>query len=76
MEHLRARGAPRIPADVLGMDVANFIAAAFVGRIEDEQAAAGRAADAARPGRDRLRARTGVAVAQRPRGAARCSGSS
>jgi hypothetical protein len=28
------------PADVLGMDVANFISAAFVGRIEDDQAAA------------------------------------
>lgn len=27
------------PADVLGMDVANFMAAAFVGRIEDEQSA-------------------------------------
>lgn len=27
------------PADVLGMDVANFMSAAFVGRIEDEEAA-------------------------------------
>jgi hypothetical protein len=27
------------PADVLGMDVANFMSAAFVGRIEDEDAA-------------------------------------
>jgi hypothetical protein len=27
------------PKDVLGMDVANFIAAAFVGRIEDEESA-------------------------------------
>jgi len=27
------------PTDVLGMDVANFMAAAFVGRIEDEQSA-------------------------------------
>ena len=28
------------PADVLGMDVANFLSAAFVGRIEDEETAA------------------------------------
>src|SRR3712207_7699518 len=28
------------PSDVLGMEVSNFIAAAFVGRIEDEQVAA------------------------------------
>jgi len=28
------------PSDVLGMDVANFMSAAFVGRLEDEQAAA------------------------------------
>ena len=28
------------PADVLGMEVSNFISAAFVGRIEDEQVAA------------------------------------
>lgn len=40
------------PADVLGMDVANFMAAAFVGRIEDE--------DAARDGLRMLRVATGV----------------
>jgi hypothetical protein len=27
------------PADILGMEVSNFISAAFVGRIEDEQVA-------------------------------------
>ena len=40
------------PADVLGMDVANFMSAAFVGRIEDE--------DAARDGLRMLRVPTGV----------------
>jgi len=40
------------PADVLGMDVANFMSAAFVGRIEDE--------DAARDGLRMLRVATGV----------------
>ena len=40
------------PADVLGMDVANFMSAAFVGRIEDE--------DAARDGLRMLRVSTGV----------------
>ncbi len=40
------------PADVLGMDVANFMSAAFVGRIEDE--------DAARDGLRMLRIPTGV----------------
>lgn len=40
------------PADVLGMDVANFMSAAFVGRIEDE--------DAAREGLRMLRVATGV----------------
>ncbi|RYP88648.1 hypothetical protein EKO23_01800 [Nocardioides guangzhouensis] len=40
------------PADVLGMDVANFMSAAFVGRIEDE--------DAARDGLRMLRIQTGV----------------
>ncbi len=40
------------PADVLGMDVANFMSAAFVGRIEDE--------DAARDGLRMLRVKTGV----------------
>ena len=40
------------PSDVLGMDVANFMSAAFVGRIEDE--------DAARDGLRMLRVPTGV----------------
>ncbi|HSE71134.1 MAG TPA: ATP-binding protein, partial [Nocardioidaceae bacterium] len=40
------------PADVLGMDVANFMSAAFVGRIEDD--------DAARDGLRMLRVPTGV----------------
>jgi hypothetical protein len=40
------------PSDVLGMDVANFMSAAFVGRIEDE--------DAARDGLRMLRVATGV----------------
>ena len=40
------------PADVLGMDVANFMSAAFVGRLEDE--------DAARDGLRMLRVATGV----------------
>ena len=40
------------PADVLGMDVANFMSAAFVGRIEDE--------DAATDGLRMLRVPTGV----------------
>ena len=40
------------PADVLGMDVANFMSAAFVGRIEDEEAA--------REGLRMLRVATGV----------------
>jgi hypothetical protein len=40
------------PSDVLGMDVANFMSAAFVGRIEDE--------DAARDGLRMLRVSTGV----------------
>lgn len=40
------------PADVLGMDVANFMSAAFVGRLEDE--------DAARDGLRMLRVPTGV----------------
>jgi hypothetical protein len=40
------------PADVLGMDVANFMSAAFVGRLEDE--------DAARDGLRMLRVQTGV----------------
>jgi hypothetical protein len=40
------------PSDVLGMDVANFMSAAFVGRIEDE--------DAARDGLRMLRVVTGV----------------
>jgi hypothetical protein len=40
------------PADVLGMDVANFMSAAFVGRIEDE--------DSARDGLRMLRVPTGV----------------
>jgi hypothetical protein len=38
VEHLRARRLAE-PADVLGMEVSNFISAAFVGRIEDEQVA-------------------------------------
>jgi hypothetical protein len=40
------------PSDVLGMDVANFMSAAFVGRIEDD--------DAARDGLRMLRVPTGV----------------
>ena len=40
------------PADVLGMDVANFMSAAFVGRLEDEEAA--------RDGLRMLRVPTGV----------------
>ena len=40
------------PADVLGMDVANFMSAAFVGRIEDEEAA--------QDGLRMLRVQTGV----------------
>jgi hypothetical protein len=40
------------PSDVLGMDVANFMSAAFVGRIEDE--------DAAKDGLRMLRVPTGV----------------
>jgi hypothetical protein len=40
------------PADVLGMDVANFMSAAFVGRLEDE--------DAAKDGLRMLRVATGV----------------
>ena len=40
------------PSDVLGMDVANFMSAAFVGRIEDE--------DSARDGLRMLRVPTGV----------------
>jgi hypothetical protein len=40
------------PSDVLGMDVANFMSAAFVGRLEDE--------DAARDGLRMLRVPTGV----------------
>ncbi|TCJ31056.1 ATP-binding protein [Nocardioides jejuensis] len=40
------------PSDVLGMDVANFMSAAFVGRIEDE--------DAARDGLRMLRVPTGI----------------
>ena len=40
------------PADVLGMDVANFMSAAFVGRIEDEEAA--------RDGLRMLRVPTGI----------------
>lgn len=40
------------PSDVLGMDVANFMSSAFVGRIEDE--------DAARDGLRMLRVATGV----------------
>jgi hypothetical protein len=40
------------PADVLGMDVANFMSAAFVGRLEDE--------DAARDGLRMLRVPTGI----------------
>jgi hypothetical protein len=40
------------PADVLGMDVANFMSAAFVGRIEDEESA--------RDGLRMLRVQTGV----------------
>jgi hypothetical protein len=40
------------PADVLGMDVANFMSAAFVGRIEDD--------DAAKDGLRMLRVPTGV----------------
>lgn len=40
------------PSDVLGMDVANFMSAAFVGRLEDE--------DAARDGLRMLRVATGV----------------
>jgi hypothetical protein len=40
------------PSDVLGMDVANFMSAAFVGRIEDQ--------DAARDGLRMLRVPTGV----------------
>jgi hypothetical protein len=40
------------PADVLGMDVANFMSSAFVGRIEDE--------DAAKDGLRMLRVATGV----------------
>ena len=40
------------PADVLGMDVANFMSAAFVGRIEDH--------DAAQDGLRMLRVQTGV----------------
>jgi hypothetical protein len=40
------------PSDVLGMDVANFMSAAFVGRLEDD--------DAARDGLRMLRVPTGV----------------
>jgi hypothetical protein len=40
------------PADVLGMDVANFMSAAFVGRLEDEEAA--------RDGLRMLRVPTGI----------------
>jgi hypothetical protein len=40
------------PSDVLGMDVANFMSAAFVGRLEDE--------DSARDGLRMLRVQTGV----------------
>ena len=54
------------PADVLGMDVANFMSAAFVGRIEDEESAAGGAADAAGAHRRRVRARPGEPL-RRPR---------